>query len=128
MENNRFKVGNKFKKPYPFKLISTTRWNGSEMEPDEFWQSGCHRSFEAYGEYDGEVFWNADGEGMIEYEVLAVVEMPRKYQTRIIYRFSMTDPDGDTKHSSKDFTASVSRFAAWVDAGHSPFPYDYEVE
>ena len=36
----------------------------------------------------------ADAEGEIEYKIIKVIEMPKPYKTRYLYRKRLIDPDG----------------------------------
>ena len=119
-------VGQLFKKKYPFKHWAHTHKNFSgDYETEEGWAGGCHVE-EEYEENGCSCNnYSADGEGFIEYEILAVVEMPRKYQTRIIYRVTMIDPEGGERRSSKCHTVTESKFRSWIDKGGSSYPHDY---
>lgn len=69
----------------------------------------------------------ADGVGFIEYEVLAIAEMPRNYQDRILYRVTMTDPDGTERKKNNVHTVTLEKFKSFIkhqDAYH----YDYDLE
>lgn len=124
MKNNRFKVGDKIEKPYPFYRLAI-----SEHFPDiKTWGVGCLVHDEQYDAYRGERFYTAHGEGVIEYEVLAVVEMPGRYKSRVIFTKTYTAPDGEVTNKSRPIIETEQRFIQFVDAGHSPFPMDYEVE
>ena len=117
-------VGQIITKPYPFKF-----W---ENEHGSGWAGGCHLHYEdGPAVYNGqclqEAFYTADGEGEISYEILALVEMPRKYKNRVIYCISMTWPCGAKKKSSKCYTATESKFLEWVSSGYSSYPFDYEI-
>lgn len=118
--------GDLIRKPYPFKICADQVSFGLE-EHDfiEYWRGGCNPTLE--DQYAESAIYEADGEGEIEYEVLAVVEMPRNYQPRVIYRISMIDPEGVERKSSKDYTVTMSKFLSWVNAEHSSYPYHYEV-
>lgn len=120
------KTGDLFKKPYPFKHWSHTHkgFNG-EYEVDEGWAGGCH--IEEEYEENGCTFntYSADGEGFIEYEILAVVEMPRKFQTRILYRVTMIDPEENERRSSKCHTVTESKFKKWIESEGSSYPHAY---
>lgn len=126
------KAGDKFKKPYPFKSItySENTIYGLSVECD--WVGGCRSDTQDGAEIMDGYFeqvtdYSCDGEGFIEYEVLAVVEMPRKYQNRIIYRVTMINPDGEEKRSAKAHAVTEAKFKKWILAAHSSYPHDYEV-
>ena len=111
-----FKAGDKFKAEYPFKAFSSTYKNlNGELEIEDGWSMGCHIEEDSY---------TADGLGEIEFEVLAVVEMPRKYQTRILYTFRITNPDDEVKSRTTCHTATLNKFNAMIER---PYRADYEV-
>ena len=117
-------VGQVFRNAYPFKS-----W---EDEHSSGWAGGCHHHYEDgpavyQGQCMQEEFHTADGEGEIEYEVLAYVEMPRKYQSRVLYRVTMITPEGDHKKSNKCHTVTEGKFRAWVESEGSSYPFEYEV-
>lgn len=123
-------VGDTFKRVYPFILVSEMNYDFPDgYSPSEFWIGGCKKhSEEGPAVFEGQglmqEFHTADAEGFIEYEVLAVVEMPRKYQERVIYRISMIDPDGGVKKSSKDYTVTMNRFMGWINGNAYCHEYD----
>lgn len=117
-------VGQVFRKPYPFKS-----W---EDEYSSGWAGGCHMHIEEgpeiFDDYcEQNEHYTADGEGEIEYEVLAFVEMPRKYQARVLYRVTMITPEGDHKKSNKCHAVTEGKFLAWVESEGSSYPFEYEV-
>ena len=126
------KAGDLIRKPYPF-ISWVDNFGHDSGGQYEGWSGGC-RSHEEDGPavYNGqclqETFYNCDAEGEIEYEVLAVVDMPRKYQTRIIYRVTMIEPEGNERRSSKAHTVTMDKFIKWAEASHSSYPHEYEVE
>lgn len=128
------KSGDKIRKPYPFiSWISDYIDYSGNHDTTEGWSGGC-RSHEEDGPdvYHGqclqETFYTCDAEGEIEYEVLAVVEMPRKYQTRILYRVTMIEPEGNERRSSKAHTVTMDKFMSWIEASDSSYPHEYEIE
>ncbi len=120
------KAGDKFRKVYPFQYWSNTykRFDG-DYETEEGWAGGCEVEDECEENGCSYRIYSADGEGFIEYEVLAVVDMPRKFQTRILYRVTMIDPDGEERRSSKCHTVTESKFMKWVEAQESSYPHEY---
>jgi hypothetical protein len=134
------KAGDKFKKIYPFCSWSNTYEGCSgffgepSREPvtEEGWRGGCNSHTEdGPAVYEGqciqEQFHTCDAEGFIEYEVLSVAEMPRKYQDRIIYRVTMIEPEGEERKSNKAHMVTRTKFEEWINSAHSSCPYDYEV-
>ncbi|MDB4261397.1 hypothetical protein N9878_00880 [bacterium] len=125
------KAGDKFTKPYPFKRFEyEDGFMGGQTV--EGWGGGCHeRSQDGpavyYGQCMPELYWECDGEGFIEYEVLAIADMPRKYDQRVIYTVTMTNPDKEIKRMNKAHTVTMSKFLSWVESGYSSYPHDYEV-
>ena len=117
-------VGQKYKKVYPF-----TYWDSEDCDG---WSGGA-RAHEVEGSeimdycYEAVTYYDADGEGEIEYEVLAIVPMPRKYQTRVIYSVSMIWPDGTVKKSSKSHMATEAKFIKWVSSERSSYPKEYTI-
>ena len=119
------KVGDKIKKIYPFVgyVNKYTTLDGTE-EADEGWAGGCKKD---EGDFPYGPTYYCDSEGFIEYEILAIVEMPRKYQKRIIYRVTMIDPDLKERKSSKAHMVTEAKFKEWLEAIHSSYYADYEV-
>lgn len=129
------KAGDKFKKVYPYCAWSNTyeAFIDREVVTDEGWSGGCrHETVEGAeimdGYFEQDTYHACDGEGFIEYEVLSIAEMPRKYQDRIIYRVTMIEPEGDERKSSKAHMVTRTKFESWINAPHSPYPHEYEVE
>jgi len=130
------KAGDKYKKIYPFMSWTNTyeSFSGfaSEVITEEGWRGGCDRHTEdgpavCEGQCIQEEFFTCDAEGFIEYEVLAIADMPRKYQDRVVYRITMIDPDGKERKSNKAHMVTMNKFLSWVDSVHSSYPWDYEV-
>jgi hypothetical protein len=134
------KAGDKFKKVYPFCAWSNTyettplhdRFASREYETEKGWKGGCDKHYEDgpavwEGQCIQEEFHTCDAEGFIEYEVLAITEMPRKYQDRIIYRVTMIEPEGDERKSSKAHMVTRGKFEQWINSEPSSYPYEYEV-
>lgn len=121
-------VGAKFKKIWPFNRYSFSAYGINGHETFEGWAIGCEIHDEQYDEGCGERFYTAHGEGFIEYEVLAVAEMPRKFKDRVIYKIDFINPDGDVKRTHKTHTATIDKFDQWINASGSPYHAHYEVE
>lgn len=121
------KEGDKFKKVYPF-----IHWEQSyqgftgNIETDEGWSGGCNKEEESFEGYHG-VTYSCDGEGFIEYEILAVVEMPRRYQNRIIYCVELTDPEGNVKKKGTAHMVTEAKFKEWIERFHSSYHADYDI-
>lgn len=79
-----------FKIKYPFKIVNNSYTDCyGQIHPDEMWVGGCNKRYEdGPAVYEGqciqEEFHECHGEGWIIFEVLAVTEMPRKYQDRVL--------------------------------------------
>lgn len=130
------KIGDKFKKVYPY-----CAWSNShevsvgfsrEVFTEEGWSGGCKSQVEDGAEimdgcFEQDTLYSCDEEGFIEYEILAIVDMPRKYQDRIIYRVTMIEPEGDERKSSKAHMVTRTKFEEWVNSPHSSYPHEYEV-
>lgn len=121
---SNFKVGDKFECVYPFHMESYHSIQNGMDGIDECWRMGCKKTTEMYDQYCGETFFNADAEGKIIFEVLAVFEMPRSYKDRVIYRFDTIDPDGKEKVRAKDYTVTADKFARMIE---NPYGHEYEV-
>ena len=118
-------AGSVFKKIYPYK-----HWCD---EWSDGWAGGCHESYEdgadIFDNYCEQVrFLFADAEGFIEYEVLAFVEMPRRFQSRVLYTVTMIDPEGKTKKVNKCYCVTEQRFRGWIERDGSSYPCEYEVK
>ena len=114
-------VGDKYKAAYPFKLDS---YNTISNEYKEVWEMGCKISSEKSSDgYTTVNVYSCDGIGEIEFEVLAIVDMPAKYKQRVIYRFNTTDPDGVIKKRSKDYTVTIDRFKQLI---NRPYRAEWE--
>jgi len=126
------KAGDKFKKVYPFKSVLYSEKSIHGLSVENIWVGGCYSETQDGAEIMDGCFeqvtdYSCDGEGFIEYEVLAIVEMPRKYECRVIYRVNMIRPDGDEKRSSKAHVVTLTKFKKWINAQHSSYPHHYEV-
>ncbi|MCP3681823.1 MAG: hypothetical protein GY861_03960 [bacterium] len=119
-------IGEKYKKAYPFiHWVNDFYTFDGQVDTDEGWSGGCNKEEEAFEGYHG-VSYSCDGEGFIEYEILAVVEMPRRYQDRVIYCVELTDPDGGVKKKSTAYMVTKSKFQEWIDRFHTSYPFDYD--
>jgi len=129
------KSGDKFRKVYPFCSWSNSYQSGfgrEEIITEDGWAGGCKKHYEdgpevSEGQCLQEEFHSCDAEGEIEYEVLAYVKMPRKYQSRILYRVTMIEPEGRERKSSKCHTITETKFRQWIQSGYSSYPHDYGV-
>lgn len=125
------KVGDKFKKAFPFFMVKNEfshPFHGSVTE--EYWVAGCVESTEdgceIYdGGYESVVHYECDAEGFIEYEVLAIVDMPRKIKQRVIYTTRLTEPGGKVRKASAAKMVTITKFQKWADATHTSYPRFY---
>jgi len=112
-----FNVGDKFKRTYPFILVGNPTYDCHGMLDgiDDVWIGGCRKKDEGHTSEGGNGIVNyCDAVGFIEFEILTFVEMPRKYQDRVIYCVTMIDPDGEVKRKNKAHTVTVSKFNQWI--------------
>lgn len=124
--------GDKFRKVYPFKSVIYSENCFYGLSVENMWVGGCYSDTQDGAEIMDGCFeqvtdYSCDAEGFIEYEVLAVVDMPRKYQSRVIYRVTMITPDGSERKSAKAHVVTRSKFEKWISANHSSYPHHYEV-
>ena len=117
------KVGEIFECEYPFKKYSYKPILPTD-DLHEGWSMGCNSYTEMYSESDGCIFYNANGIGKIIFEVLAIVEMPKRYMTRVIYKFDRVDPDGIRINSSKTHTVTQKHFESMIE---NPYQKDWSV-
>lgn len=121
-----YKIGQRIKKKYPFQLFETFEFDGKSL--DCVWGMGCRKVYEGQTQYSsGELFYFADGEGFIDIEILAIVDMPRKIKQRILYKFDQILPDGKVKKSSKIYTVTIDVFNRLTSDKESAYFYDYEI-
>lgn len=120
-----FNIGQRIKKIYPYSFYEAGG-EGEMFGPSEWWQIGCKKTVEQYGEGYGETFYHANGEGYIDIEILAIVYMPRKIKKRVLYKFDQILPDGTIRKSSKIYTVSIDVFKNLVDG--QAYRHEYTVE
>ena len=121
------KVGDKFEMVWPFHLLKYSMGSSFGLSVEDCWVSGCSCHYEQYSEYEGERFLNANGEGVICYEVLSIAEMPKPYQDRVVFKRTLIDPDGEGYGRAKVETKTINSFMKDVNSA-TPFKADYEVE
>jgi len=118
-------VGDKIKVEYPFRFVEISPHPFGSSVNDAFWLLGCHKHFEDDGSgYTQDCYLTANGIGFVEYEILAIVDMPRRMQQRIIYKFDKIDPEGGIVKSSKTYTESITVFNGRLKG----YKYEYELE
>ncbi|HHL2708996.1 TPA: hypothetical protein ACQ39K_000482 [Yersinia enterocolitica] len=122
----KFKVGDVFDTVYPFKRHEYIYENiYGEIEEETKWIGGCHKQFEpADCGYGDQAFYVADGEGRRILEILAVVDMPGKWQRRIIYSCTMLPPEGNPRRGKVPYTVTEARFSSMIPGYFT----EYEVE
>lgn len=118
------KVGDKFKRKYPFKLVDCPTYDSHGMIDgiDEVWAGGCKSAFTPCGD----PYLVALDHGFIEFEVLAYVEMPRKYMNRVVYCVTMTDPDGNVQEKNRAHCVTEKKFKSWIDK-ECAYAWPYEM-
>lgn len=118
-----------YKVKYPFKLVHNTGFDGfGNIETDDMWIGGCDKHYEDgpavfEGQCIQEVFYSCNGEGWIIFEILAVAEMPRKYQDRILYRVILIDPERNERKKTSVHCVTKSKFERIIDG----YPHEYEI-
>jgi hypothetical protein len=118
------KSGDVIRKVYPYSFYESTEEEGF-FGRSEWWQIGCKKTFEQYGQGYGETFYHADGEGFIDIEILAVVDMPRQIKKRVLYKFDQILPDGKIKKSSRVYTVTIDKFKELITG--NAYWYEYEL-
>lgn len=118
------KAGDVFRNKYPFKRVDSPTYDSYGMLDgiDDVWAGGCHSKHSH--NYDS--VFIADAIGFIEFEVLAYVEMPRKYQNRVIYCVTMIDPDGEISHKNRAHSVTEKKFKSWID-GDNAYAWEFEM-
>ena len=117
------KVGDRIKKTYPYSFYENI---GNDLFGiHEYWKIGCKKIFEQYDAGHGETFYTADGEGFIDIEILAVVDMPRKIKQRVLYKFDQILPDGTVRKSSRTYTVTIDKFNELITG--DAYWYEYEL-
>lgn len=119
-------AGDKFDTPYPFKEYEYVYQNyEGDIESETRWVGGCHKKQEpadcGYGE---QTYYVADAVGRRILEVLAVVDMPGKWQRRVLYSCTMIPPNERPRLGRRAFTVTESRFKKMIGGYFA----DYEVE
>lgn len=125
-----FEVGDKFKRIYPYTMVDSPTYDsyGHLDGIDNLWIGGCIKEDEGHSSEGGNGIVNyCDAEGFIEFEILAYVKMPRKYQDRVIYTVTMTNPDGEVKRKNKAHTVTVSKFNSWI-KNNDAYVYEYFIK
>lgn len=117
-------AGERIKKPYPYSFYEAGG-EGEIFGASEWWQIGCKKTYEQYDQSCGETFYHADGEGFIDIEILAIVDMPRKIKQRVLYKFDQILPDGTTKKSSRIYTVTIDKFKELITG--QAYWYEYEL-
>ena len=119
-------VGDRIKKVYPYQLFESYAFDGEPL--DCSWGMGCRKVVEGQSQYfPGELFFIADGEGFIDIEILAIVDMPRKIKQRILYKFDQILPDGTVRKSSKIYTVTIDVFERLASNKETAYFHEYEL-
>lgn len=123
------KVGDKYEIEYPFYNMS----DQSMGIPIDFsWiVPGCHKGEEVYDNNWGgettEVYWVANFEGKICYEILSIAKMPGRYMDRVIIKYHYIQPNGEVFSSSKIKTLTARKLKTQIKL-NKVFPCDYEID
>ena len=129
---SNLKVGDEFEMIFPFRKYEFIGSSGNSLfkatDDWSMWQPGC----ELHEEDDGSGWgtsrsFTASAEGKVIYKVLAVVDMPGRYQDRIIFKRWCIDPDGKKYNNGEVRTITITAFEKDIHS-RSPFKVDYEVE
>ncbi|MBM7070917.1 hypothetical protein JQC92_02525 [Shewanella sp. 202IG2-18] len=120
-------IGQKITRPYPFtKDNFLSGFRGSEGIED-YWCLGARKEEECDGSgYGYSVTYWADAEGEVTFEILAIVEMPRKMKTRVLFKREFKHPDGKVTKHSEVKVSSLDSFKKML-AKDKPY-WDYELE
>lgn len=123
----KIEAGQRITKIYPYQLFESYGFDGEPL--DCSWGMGCRKVVEGGSQYHhGELFFIADGEGSIDIEILAVVDMPRKIKQRILYKFDQILPDGKARKSSKIYTVTIDVFERLVSDKEPAYFHAYTIE
>ena len=122
-------VGDKYEIEYPFYNMSDQCMG---MPIDFSWTvPGCHKGEEIYDNSWGgettEVYWVANFEGKIIYEILAIAELPGKYMDRIIVKYHYLLPSGEIFAASKVKTLTDGKLKSQI-KNNKVFPCEYGVD
>ena len=133
---SELKVGNKFEMKWPFYKDITSYTclgnqfsgkHGKEVRESVCWVGGCFRSDESESEYKHEFFYNSTAYGKLVYEVLAIAEMPNRYQNRVIFKRSRIDPDGKLLSGGEVKVLTIGAFNKDINSS-CPFKADFEID
>ena len=123
----KFKIGQRIKKTYPYQLFESYGFDGEPLDCN--WGMGCRKVQEGGSQYShGELFFIADGEGFIDIEILAIVDMPRKIKQRVLYKFDQILPDGVIRKSSKIYTVTIDVFNRLASDKEPAYFHAYDIE
>lgn len=105
--NMEIRDGSIFEIVMPFRIV------------DDYWVPGMRIESDGYGDS----WWEADNEGTTRIEVVKRVCLSGKYQDRIFYKRTHTDPDGVVFKSRSLEVATIAKFQKLV----SGEKYTYEI-
>jgi len=108
-----------FNRVYPF-------YDSAELFGGMCSQPGCHMEKEQEDMYCN-IWFTANAEGEIIYEVVAIAEMPGRYTDRVFFKKNYLYPGGDKYNEPRLEVATTSKLLSLLNRV-SPFPQDYEVE
>jgi len=115
------KTGQLLELPYPFYDQSNFPWDGV-ITP------GCHKTTEDDGSgYGFDIYWTANSEGKIVFEVLSIAEMPGKYMDRVIVKKHYIKPCGEALNRGEVIMMTIGKLNGHV-TRNCVFPWEYKVE
>lgn len=122
---SHFYVGNKFEFPYPFHDQPIMMWEG---ELQTMATPGCHKQEEEDGSEHGiDIYWTANSEGKIHYEILSIAKMPGKYMDRLIIKKHYSQAGGERFNGGDVIMMTTGKLKGYIERD-GVFPKDYEVE
>ena len=110
------KVLEKFVIDYPFvRHVSPPVFGEAEV----YWVGGCTIESD-----ECDIYRTCNGVGQIIFEILAIVELPGKYQNRVLYRVTMIEPEGKVRKKNEVKCITITKFKQCI----SGYGHEYEVE
>jgi len=110
---------------YPFHDQFVDMWQGKKQT---MLTPGCHKSEEDDGSgYGTSIYWTANCEGKIVFEVLSIAEMPGKYMDRVIVKKHYLKPCGEKLSRGDVVMMTDGKLKRYID-DQTVFPWEYEVD
>lgn len=120
-------VGDKKEMAWPFYSYEHISASNYGEGIDNYWCSGCVVWYEQYDQYSSERFASCNAEGVVSYEVLAVVDIGSRYQERVIVKVEKLDPDGEKYGKATIKTLTKKMYIKHINS-HTPFNLDYDID